>query len=107
MTDVTNMLNKATELMGATVDLISACAYTSIYNSNEYENANKAVVDIWNTLVPVGRSVNVPFEHEGGKAVTISKARMVNDDAVVNIRFVDSDVEAAIRLCELVLVDNE
>lgn len=106
-TSVTDMLNKATELMEATIDLISACDYTSVYNSDGYENANKAVVDVWNTFVPIGRSVNVTLKREGSMAVTISRVRMLGGAAAVNIRFVDSDVEATIRLCELTLVDNE
>ncbi len=100
-TSVTEMLNQATELMEATIELISACDYTDIVYSESYVSASEAVVDVWNTFIPVGLSVSVTLKREGSRAVTISKARMFNGAAVVNIRFADSDVEATIRICEL------
>lgn len=102
-TSVTEMLNQATELMEATVDLISACDYTDIVYSESYVSASEAVVAVWNTFIPVGRSVSVTLKREGSKAVTISKAQMFNGAAVVNIRFEDSDIEVTIRICELTL----
>lgn len=105
----TKMLTHAVELMEATADLIYECDYTDVTQTSNYEYANMALVNAWNSYVSVGRRVNVTLKYEEFvmEALTTSDARMDSGSAIVDVRFLRDNTETFVRLCQLKLIDIE